>query len=157
MNRLNIELAVGVFLIAGLAGFFYLAIKMGDIGLFEQKRYSVNARFTSTSGLKEGAFVELAGVRVGKVSSIRLDPSSYESVVEISIPEEVKLQEDSIASIRTAGIIGDKFVKLTPGGLDDYIDEGGEIVETESSLDIEELISKYIFESGGKSGGKDGG
>lgn len=157
MNRLNIELAVGVFLIAGLAGFFYLAIKMGDIGLFEQQRYSVDARFTSSSGLKAGAFVELAGVRIGKVSSIRLDPSSYESVVELSIPETVKLQVDSIASIRTAGIIGDKFVKLTPGGLDDYIGDGGEIIETEPSLDIEELISKYIFESGSKTGDKDGG
>ena len=151
MNRLNIELAVGLFLIAGLAGFFYLAVKMGDVGLFEEENYTVQARFTSTSGLKEGAFVELAGVRIGKVASVTLDPESYESVVELTIPEAVKLQEDSIASIRTAGIIGDKFVKLTPGGLEDHIGNGGEIFETESSLDIEELISKYIFESSGKS------
>ena len=157
MNRLNIELAVGLFMIAGLVGFFYLAIKLGDVGLFEDQRYSVNARFTSTSGLKEGAFVELAGVRIGRVSRVRLDPDNYESVVELSIPEEIRLQEDTIASIRTAGIIGDKFVKLTPGGLDDYIEDGGEIVETESSLDIEELISKYIFESSGKTKEEDDG
>ena len=144
MNRLNIELAVGVFLIAGLAGFFYLAIKMGDIGLFEQQRYSVDARFTSSSGLKAGAFVELAGVPIGKVSSIRLDPSSYESVVELSIPETVKLQVDSIASIRTAGIIGDKFVKLSPGGAGKLLPNGGRIRDTESAVEWEELISQYI-------------
>ncbi len=147
MKRFNIEFGVGLFMILGLAAFFYLAIKMGDINLFGDDKYKVMARFTSISGLKEGAYVEMAGVRIGRVSSIRFDPESYESVIQLSVPKDVKLQEDTIASVRTAGIIGDKFIKLTPGGLEDYIEEGGEIIETESSLDIEELVSKYIFES----------
>ncbi len=150
MNRLNIEFAVGFFMILGLAAFFFLAIKMGDINLFGDDRYQVMARFTSTSGLKEGAYVEIAGVRVGRVKSIEFDEESYESIVKLAIPKDVQLQEDTIASVRTAGIIGDKFIKLTPGGLEDFIVAEGEIIETESTLDIEELISKYIFESSGK-------
>ena len=150
MKRFNIEFGVGLFMILGLAAFFYLAVKMGDINLFGDDKYKVMARFTSISGLKEGAYVEMAGSRIGRVSSIRFDPESYESVIELSVPNDVKLQEDTIASVRTSGIIGDKFIKLTPGGLEEYIEDGGEIVETESSLDIEELISKYIFESSGK-------
>ncbi len=151
MKRLNIEFAVGMFLIAGLAAFFYLAVNLGDLSLWEDDNYSVSARFVNSSGLKEGGFVELAGVRVGKISSIELDADSYESVVWLSIDKTVELQEDTIASVRTAGIIGDKFIKLTPGGAEDYLVDGDEIIETESSLDIEELVSKYIFESGGGS------
>ncbi len=151
MKRINLEFAVGLFLLLGLSAFFYLAVKMGDIGLFARDSYVVTANFISTSGLKEGGFVELAGVRVGKVESITLDPEQYESVVRLSINNGVKLQEDTIASVRTSGIIGDKFIKLTPGGADIYLEEGDVLIETESSLDIEELVSKYIFESGDKS------
>jgi phospholipid/cholesterol/gamma-HCH transport system substrate-binding protein len=148
MRKLGIEFVVGLFMLAGFAAFFYMAIKMGDIGIFEKQTYSVSARFMNTSGLKAGGVVELAGVSVGKVAKIELDPEMYESVVTLEIQDSVKLQEDTIASIRTAGIIGDKFIKLTPGGVDEYLVDGDEIIETESSLDIEELVSKYIFESG---------
>ena len=148
MKRLNIEFVVGLFLLAGMAAFFYLAVRMGDIGLFEQEGYTLTARFTSSSGLKEGAVVELAGVRVGKVRRIVLDPDRYESVVTLGLEAGVRLTEDTIASVRTAGIIGDKFIKLTPGGMDIYLSDGDQIIDTESSLDIEELVSKYIFESG---------
>lgn len=148
MKRLNIEFVVGLFMLAGMAAFFYLAIKMGDVGLFRQDGYTVTARFTSSSGLKEGGVVELAGVRVGKVQRIVLDPERYESVVTLSLEPGVRISEDTIASVRTAGIIGDKFIKLTPGGMDIYLADGDEIIDTESSLDIEELVSKYIFESG---------
>lgn len=90
--------------------------------------------------------MEMAGVKIGTVSAIRLDPKSYEAVVEISLPLEVELQEDSIASVRTAGIIGDRYVNISPGGSDLMIPPGGEIVETESAINLEELVSKYIFE-----------
>ena len=148
MKRLNLEFVVGLFLLLGLAAFFYLAIRMGDVGLLRQDNYTVSARFISSSGLKEGAAVELAGVRVGKVRRIVLDPERYESVVTLDIESGVRITEDTIASVRTAGIIGDKFIKLTPGGMDIYLADGDEIHDTESSLDIEELVSKYIFESG---------
>jgi len=146
--RINLEIVVGSFMLLGLACLGYLAIKLGDIGLSRDDRYSLLAKFGSVSGLKEGAGVELAGVRVGQVSRIDYDPRSYEAIVELSIANDVRLQEDAIASVRTSGIIGYKFVKLTPGGSDVILSEGQTIVETESSINLEELISKYIFESG---------
>ena len=147
MKKMNLEMIVGLFLLAGFASFSWIAVKMGDIQFFMEESYPVTARFISISGLKEGAVVELAGVKVGKVSSINLDGSEYEAVVELDINDEVKLQDDSIASIRTAGIIGDRYIKLTPGGSEDYLAPGGEIVETESSISLEELVSKYLFDT----------
>ena len=146
MKKMNLEMIVGLFLLAGFACFSYLAVKMGDIRMFQNETYAVTARFTSISGLKEGSVVELAGVNVGKVSRIELDPGEYEAVVHLDIDKAVELQDDSIASIRTAGIIGDKFIKLTPGGSDMILGAGDEIGETESSISLEELVSKYIFE-----------
>ena len=147
MKKMNLEMIVGLFLLAGFASFSWIAVKMGDIRLFMEDSYPFSARFISISGLKEGAVVELAGVKVGKVSGIRLDGSDYEAVVDLDINQEVRLQDDSIASIRTAGIIGDRYIKLTPGGSEEYLEPGGEIVETESAISLEELVSKYIFES----------
>jgi phospholipid/cholesterol/gamma-HCH transport system substrate-binding protein len=147
MKKMNLEMIVGLFLLAGFACFSYLAIKMGDIKVFRNETYAVTARFTSISGLKQGSVVELAGVNVGKVSRVELDPDDYEAIVHLDIDKSVELQDDSIASIRTAGIIGDKFIKLTPGGSDIILGPGDEIEETESSISLEELVSKYIFES----------
>jgi len=146
MKKMNLEMIVGLFLLAGFACFSYLAIKMGDIKMFSNETYGVTARFTSISGLKEGSVVELAGVNVGKVSRIELDPGDYEAIVHLDVDKSVKLQDDAIASVRTAGIIGDKFIKLTPGGSDIILGAGDEIEETESSISLEELVSKYIFE-----------
>jgi phospholipid/cholesterol/gamma-HCH transport system substrate-binding protein len=148
MKRFNIEMVVGLFLIFGLLCFAYLAIRLGDVGLFRENAYPVKAKFISISGLKEGANVELAGVRIGKVTKIDLDQKEYEAEVEMSIKGDVKLTQDVIASIRTQGIIGDRFIKITPGGSDDYLQAGMEIEETESAISLEELVSKYIFEGG---------
>jgi phospholipid/cholesterol/gamma-HCH transport system substrate-binding protein len=144
MKKINIETGVGIFLIVGLFCLGYLSIKLGDVNLFGIKQYTIEAYFANISGLKEGATVEVAGITVGKVSKISLD--DYEALVEMSIDPDVKLQEDSIASIRTQGIIGDKYIKIKQGGAEEYIEEGGEILETESAIELEELISKYIFE-----------
>lgn len=151
MKRLTLETAVGLFLLIGIASLFYLAINLGDIGLFKSSTYPVKARFDSVSGLKEGAMVEVAGVRVGQVEHIDLDTAAYQALVELSIATGVEIQEDAIASIRSEGILGDKFVKITPGGSEELIGRGEEIIETESSVSLEELLSKYIFESGGGS------
>jgi phospholipid/cholesterol/gamma-HCH transport system substrate-binding protein len=147
MNRMNVEMVVGVFLLAGFISFSWLAVKMGDINPFENETYPVTARFTSISGLKEGSTIELAGVIVGKVNTIELDTSDYEAVVHLDVDKTVELQDDTIASIRTSGIIGDKYIKLTPGGSDIILEAGGEIEETEPSISLEELVSKYIFDS----------
>jgi phospholipid/cholesterol/gamma-HCH transport system substrate-binding protein len=146
MKKMNLEMIVGLFLLAGFACFSYLAIKMGDIKMFNNETYDVTARFTSISGLKQGSVVELAGVNVGRVSRIELDPGDYEAIVHLDVDKSVKLQDDAIASVRTAGIIGDKYIKLTPGGSDTILGSGDEIEETESSISLEELVSKYIFE-----------
>ncbi|MBI4844454.1 MAG: outer membrane lipid asymmetry maintenance protein MlaD [Nitrospirae bacterium] len=147
MKRINIEVIVGVFLVVGLTALAYLSVKLGGVSLFGTDEYKVNARFANISGLTENATVEIAGVVVGKVSRINIDTDEYEAVVEMLIKPDIKLQDDTIASIRTQGIIGDKYVKLTPGASEDIIKPGGEIMETESSLVLEELVSKYMFEN----------
>jgi len=147
MNKTSLEIVVGAFLLAGFISFSWLAVKMGDINPFQNETYPMTARFTSISGLKEGSTIELAGVVVGKVSQIELDAGDYEAVVHLNIDKTIELTDDSIASIRTSGIIGDKFIKLTPGGSDIMLEAGDEIDETESAISLEELVSKYIFES----------
>ena len=147
MKKMNLEMIVGAFLLAGFISFSWLAVKMGDINPFQQETYPVTARFTSISGLKEGSTIELAGVVVGKVRHIELDTGDYEAVVHMDINKQVELQDDTIASIRTSGIIGDKYIKLSPGGSDIILAAGDAIEETEPSISLEELVSKYIFDS----------
>jgi len=144
MKNINVETAVGLFLVIGLLCLGYLSVKLGDINLFSSDLYPVNAQFRNVSGLKEGASVEIAGVVVGKVSEI--DLNDYEATVKLLIDRRVKLQEDAIASIRTQGIIGDKYIKISPGGAEEYLVPDGEIMETESTIDLEELVGKYIFD-----------
>lgn len=144
MKKINIETGVGILLIIGFLCLGYLSIKLGDVSLFGTKQYTIRARFANISGLKEGAIVEVAGVTVGKVSKIHLD--DYEALVEILINRGINLQKDSIASIRTQGIIGDKYIKIKPGGAEEYIKPNEELSETESTIELEELVGKYIFE-----------
>ncbi len=144
MKRITVETMVGIFMIAGLICLAYISVKLGEVSLFGTNDYVVKARFANISGLKEGAEVDIAGVKVGKVSKISLN--NYEALVELLIYPDVKIQEDSIASIRTQGIIGDKYIKISPGGSEEYVKPNGQIPETESAIELEELISKYIFE-----------
>lgn len=149
MNKLNIQLLTGLFVMLGLAAFTYQAVNIGGVRLTSQPGYTLQARFTNISGLQTGAIVEAAGVRIGTVSAISFDPDSYEAIVSLRINQEVPVQEDAIAAIRTQGIIGEKFVKIIPGGFEELLADGGEIFETESAVSIEELISKYIFSGNG--------
>jgi len=142
-NR-SAEISVGVFIIAGVAGLVYLAVSLGNVGLLGASTYTIEANFDSVTGLRKGASVEVAGVAVGKVSDIKLDTDT--AVVSLSIDRGTEIPDDTIASIRTKGIIGEKFIKLTYGGSDTFLDNGGALTETESSISIEELVSKYIFE-----------
>lgn len=142
------EYSVGAFVLLGTACLAWLALQLGDFALGSNHSRQVFARFSSVSGLRTGAHVEVAGVRAGYVHRITLDAARYEAVVEMRLDPAVRLQADTIASIRTAGLIGDRFVKLSPGGDDALIPPGGEIVETEPAISLEELISKYIFEGG---------
>ncbi len=144
MKKLNVETGVGIFIVLGLVCLGYLSVQLGDVNLFGTDQYVLKARFANVTGLKEGATVEVAGVTIGKVKTITLD--DYEAAVELSIEPHIKIQEDAIASIRTQGIIGDKYVKIKTGGAEEFIEANGEIIETESALELEELISKYVFE-----------
>lgn len=146
MKRINIEVAVGLFVVVGFVCFAWLSVRLGDVGLFEKPSYQVSARFGSVSGLKPDSKVEISGVQVGKVIGIQLEAETYEAVVKMKIDQGVVLQEDVIASVRTAGIIGDRYINITPGGLDGLIPAGGEITETESAINLEDLLSKYIFQ-----------
>jgi phospholipid/cholesterol/gamma-HCH transport system substrate-binding protein len=147
MRRLNIEFIVGLFMLAGLICLSWLAVELGGLTFASGSQYTLRARFVSASGLKPGADVELAGVVIGKVTDIKFVPAEYQAEVELTIPKNVQLQEDAIASIRSTGIIGGKFLKITPGGSDILLAPGDEIMETESSISLEELISKYMFDS----------
>jgi phospholipid/cholesterol/gamma-HCH transport system substrate-binding protein len=145
MKRATLETIVGIFVLIGLLCLAYLSIKLGKMELFGGDSYKVYADFDSVSGLKSGASVEVAGVGVGKVSRIILDPKSGSRArVYLQIRGGVKLQDDVIAAVRTSGIIGDKFIQMKPGGSDKLLADGGRIRETESAVDLEELLSKYI-------------
>ena len=142
MKRGNLELVVGVFVLAGLACLAYLAIHLGKMEVVGTG-YKVYSTFDNVSGLKQGAEVEVAGVDVGRVEAIQLSPGDRARVI-LRLEPGLKLNDDAIASIRTKGIIGDKFVKLSPGSSGKIIPPGGTIRDTESAIDLEELISSYI-------------
>ncbi|MDH5202775.1 MAG: outer membrane lipid asymmetry maintenance protein MlaD [Nitrospirota bacterium] len=144
MKKFDIELAVGFFLIIGIISLAYISVKLGKLEVLGGNYYTVYAEFEKAGGVKPGAAVEIAGVEVGKVKSLRLD-KNYQAYVEMVINTNVKIQEDAIASIKTKGLIGEKYIQITPGGSDKIISSGGKIRETESVVDIEELISKYVF------------
>ena len=143
MKRFNLEMSVGGFMMVGLLAIAYLTLNLGGLEIFGGDYYKVHASFSSVSGLKSGARVEIAGVQVGKVSQITLVDD--QANVELSLKPEVKIGSDVFASIKTQGIIGDKFVLLTPGAEEDFLKDGDEITETEAAVDLESLISKYVF------------
>lgn len=143
MRKFDLELAVGIFVIVGLVCLGYLSINLGKVEFFGTGYYVVRAEFERAGGIKSGASVEIAGVEVGRVKSIKLE--NYQAVLFLSIRNDVRIQEDAIASIRTKGIIGEKYIQITPGGSEVFIADGGRIRETESALDLEELLTKYIF------------
>jgi phospholipid/cholesterol/gamma-HCH transport system substrate-binding protein len=145
MKRSSIEMSVGVFVLIGLLCIGYLTIKLGKMELLGENHYMLNARFESVSGLKAGAEVDLAGVQIGQVESISLDNERQMALVRLKIQNGVELSQDVIASVKTSGLIGDKYINISPGGSDEVLKPEDTIEETESALDIEELISKYVF------------
>jgi phospholipid/cholesterol/gamma-HCH transport system substrate-binding protein len=133
---------VGIFVLIGAICLGYLAIRLGKVELFGATGYVVYADFSSVAGLKVGDPAEIAGVRVGKVESLGL--AEDRARVTLRLDPQVKLQEDAIASVRARGLIGDKFVLITPGASDKIISPGGMIRETESPQDITDLIGKFV-------------
>jgi phospholipid/cholesterol/gamma-HCH transport system substrate-binding protein len=145
MNMAKLETTVGIFMLAGILCLGYISVKLGKIELLGGDYYRVTAGFDSVSGLKPGARVELAGVAIGTVDRIALDPKTNDrALAQLKIKSGVKITDDVIASIKTSGIIGDKFIMLKPGGSDRFLQDNGRIHETESAIDIEDLVSKFI-------------
>ncbi len=146
MKKYSIELFVGIFVLIGLLCVAYLTIRLGKMDLFNEKGYTLTAKFASTTGLRSGADVEVAGVSIGKVTKIELNPK-FESLVHMRIRDGIVLSEDTGASVKTSGLIGDKYISLSPGGLKETLGNNDEITETTGSIDLEALISKYVFGS----------
>ena len=145
MKKSSIETTVGAFVLIGLLCVGYLTIKLGKMEILSDDYYHVSADFSSAAGLKSGANIEMAGVKIGQIDSISLDPIIKVARVELKIQQDIELSTDVIASIKTAGLLGDKYITLTPGGSEEILEEGDIIEETESALGIEDLVSKYVF------------
>lgn len=156
VNRHTIEIWVGVFVAAGLAALFMLAMKVSNISAFaDDAGYLVTARFENIGGLKVRSPVAMAGVRVGRVADIGFDATTYEAVVTMRISEQyATLPKDSSASIFTAGVLGENYIGLEAGARDDYLKEGDVIKITQSAVVLENLIGQFMFNKAqeGKSG-----
>jgi len=144
VKKTSIETSVGIFVLLGLVCVGYLTIKLGKMELVGDNNYPIYARFQSVSGLKKGSHVEIAGVKIGTIDSISLDKDN-KAIVKMKIEKGLVLSDDVIASVKTSGIIGDKFIKISPGGSDTLLKPGETITETVSALDLEELVSKFVF------------
>jgi phospholipid/cholesterol/gamma-HCH transport system substrate-binding protein len=143
MKKFDLELSVGIFVLAGVICLGYLSVRLAKMDILSSDKYEVYAIFSDVGGLKAGSSVDIAGMEVGKVSSIVLE--DYQAKVVMSVRKDIKLQEDTIAAIKTRGLIGEKFLALTPGGSEKLLTQGGQIREATPPLDFEELISKYVF------------
>ena len=151
----SVEFFVGLFMMGTLACAAYLAVGLGGVNLFGSSRYDVFAEFDNVSGLKTGAAVEVGGVPVGQVTAITLkDP---QAVITLNLDQNFQLRDDDVASIRTKGIIGDRYVKISRGASETRIKMGGTMMDTESVVDIEDIIGKLVHSlSGDKDKEKEG-
>lgn len=156
MKRNVMEIIVGIFIVIGIVFIGYMTTVFGKVQLFGKDTYRINARFTSVSGLRGGSPIEVFGINVGTVEGLKIDEERGMAVVEMGVKNGLEIYDDGSASIRTAGLIGDRYVKIDPGGSGELIKPGGWITQTSSPIDIEELIGKYAFGSIGKPG-SDGG
>ncbi|MEM8866672.1 MAG: outer membrane lipid asymmetry maintenance protein MlaD [Verrucomicrobiota bacterium] len=144
MTSRRIEFIVGLFVLAGLIAVFYLAIQVGGARFFGDDRYELVAEFSSATGVNAGSRIEIAGVPVGSVKRVELTEQFYAKVT-LELPKYLQLDDDTIASIKTAGLIGDRYISLSPGGSGITLEPGETIYDTESALDIESLISRFAL------------
>ena len=145
MKKYAMETAVGIFVAIGLLCVGYLTLKLGNIGILEGDQYRVLAKFSSVSGLRAGSTVQMYGIEVGRVERLGMDSEAQQAQVEMLIRKDVKIYEDALAAIKTEGLIGDKYVSIDPGGMGDPLKPGDTIIQTQSAVDVGDLISKYAF------------
>jgi len=149
-KKYSMETVVGIFVVAGLICVGYMTVKLGKLSMFGEDTYPLEARFTSVSGLRVGGAVDVYGVEVGSVTRLGIDAGRQMAVVDMKINKDVKVYDDGSATIKTAGLIGDKYVKIEPGGAGVILKPDGVITQTSVPPDIEDLIGKYAFGDVGK-------
>ena len=145
MKKYSMETAVGIFIVIGLICVGYMTVKLGNVSLFGDRTYPLSACFASVAGLRVGSSVEIYGIQVGTVTGLSIDQEKQMGVVGMKIDRGTVIYNDASATIRTAGVIGDRYVKLDPGGAGEPLKPGGVIWQTSGPADIEDLISKYAF------------
>ena len=145
MKKYSQEVIVGIFVLIGLICIGYLTVKLGNISLFGDNTHTYFARFTSVNGLRLGNSVQMLGMPIGRVAGFDMNQEDQVAIVEMKVKDDIKIFDDAIASIKTAGLIGEKYVSIDPGGSGDLLKPGGTITETEAPVDIGDLISKYAF------------
>lgn len=146
----RVELASGIFLLLGIAALVWLAMRATDYGQdIGDDTYTISARFLNIGDLRDSAPVKIGGVTIGLVESITLDPVSFEAVVRMSVASRFdEIPADTSASVLTSGVLGDRYIGLEPGGAPDVLQEGDEIFITQSAVVLEQIISKYLFNTG---------
>jgi len=152
MKKYTQETVVGIFVVIGLLAIAYMTVKLGNMGFLGENTYTLYAKFNKVTGLRTGNPVTMLGLNIGRVESFKLDQKDQLVVVDFKIDNGIEIYDDAIASIKTEGLIGDKFVSIDPGGSGELLKNGDTITDTESPTDIMDLVSKYAF--GDVSGGK---
>ena len=145
MKKYSKETAVGIFMVLGLLCITYMTVKLGHIGFFSENSYSLYAQFNSVTGLRVGNPVNMLGLEIGRVAGFKMDQEKQVAVAELKIKNGIHIYDDAIASIKTEGLIGDKYISIDAGGGGALLKPGDAITETESPTDIMELVSKYAF------------
>lgn len=145
MKKYSMETIVGIFVVVGLICVGYLSVKLGKVSLFHNNTYTLYARFTSADGLRVGSPVEVFGIEAGRVTYLGIDNQRQAAVVTMSLRRDVKTYRDATAAIKTMGLIGDKYVKIDPGGAEEPMKSRDTIRSTTALPDLEDLIGQYVF------------
>lgn len=145
MKKYKMETIVGIFVFLGLVCIGYMTVKLGNVSLFGDSTYPVQASFISVTGLRVGNPVNMLGIEVGKVDKIWMDQENQKAVVKLKIKQGIMIYDDAIASIKTEGVMGDKYVSIDPGGSGMLLEPDGIITETQAPVDIVDVIGKYAF------------
>ena len=155
MNRVTLDLWVGIFVAVGVGAILFLALKVGNLVSFgSPPGYRLEAHFDNIGGLKLRAPVKAAGIVVGRVESVRLDPASYQAVVTMKLDNGQEFTADTIASILTSGLLGEVYIGLDPGGDPKMLADGGKIMKTQSAVVLEKLIGQFLYDKAASGGGK---
>jgi phospholipid/cholesterol/gamma-HCH transport system substrate-binding protein len=152
MNTKFTEILVGLFVCTGIAALFFIALQVSNFQALQNRAsYTITANFENISGLKDNALISMAGVPIGRVSQIQFNAEDYNAIVSMRIDQQyANLPTDTSASIYTAGLLGEKYIGLSAGGMEEFLIEGSVIELTQSSLVLEELISQFLFNSSDK-------